>query len=423
MTGPEYGWYGDDFTGATDTLAELARRGMRAMLFLGLPDAARLKRAGPLDAVGIAGASRAMAPDAMATELRPVGDFFQKLGVRLMHYKCCSTFDSAPEVGSIGVAMATLGPCFPNAFRPIVGGQPNLGRYLLFANLFAAAGTGGTVHRIDRHPTMCRHPVTPMGEADLRLHLAAQGLVAASVAYPTYQQGEATLDLALEGLLEVAPQAVLMDVSRDEDLAIIGGLLRGRAQRGPILAVGPSGVAQAWCADRPVASGTLALPPKAGPVLVLAGSLSPVTRGQVEAALGYRHLTLDPARLACEPGAMDAMARDACRLLDTGEDVLIVTEPPKGAALAPGEVATATARLLARVMDQRPVRRLGIAGGDTSSIGARALDLWGLSHAGSIAPGVALCHGHSDNPALDGVEIILKGGQMGAPDLLARFRL
>jgi uncharacterized protein YgbK (DUF1537 family) len=67
--------------------------------------------------------------------------------------------------------------------------------------------------------------------------------------------------------------------------------------------------------------------------------------------------------------------------------------------------------------------RLGIAGGDTSSIGIQALDLWGLSHAGTIAPGVALCHGHSDDPALHGLEIMLKGGQMGASDLLAWFHV
>jgi uncharacterized protein YgbK (DUF1537 family) len=422
MSGPEYGWYGDDFTGATDTLAELATRGMRALLFLGLPDGARLGRAGPLDAVGIAGASRAMAPEAMDMELRPVGTFFQALGVRLMHYKCCSTFDSAPTVGSIGAALAALAPGFPNAFRPVVGGQPNLGRYLLFANLFAAAGTGGDVHRIDRHPTMCRHPVTPMGEADLRLHLAAQGLDAASIAYPTYREGEAALELALDRLLAAAPQAVLMDVSREEDLTVLGEVLRRRARRSPLLAIGPSGVAQAWCAGRAATPATLTPRPKAGPVLVLAGSLSPVTRAQVEAAPEYRRLTLDPAHLAQNGGAMEAVAGEACRLLDSGEDVLLVTQPPGDAVLAPGAVAAATARLLARVMQQRPVRRLGIAGGDTSSIGTRALDLWGLSHAGSIAPGVALCHGHSDDPDLDGVEIMLKGGQMGAPDLLAQFR-
>jgi len=422
MTAPEYGWYGDDFTGATDTLAELAARGMRALLFLGLPDAARLERAGALDAVGIAGATRTMAPDAMAAALRPAGAFFRALGVRLMHYKCCSTFDSAPQVGNLAAAMAALAPGFPHGFRPVIGGQPNLGRYLLFANLFAAAGTGGAVHRIDRHPTMSRHPVTPMGEADLRLHLAAQGLTVAHLPYPAYQQDGAALEQALERLLESAPQAVLMDVSREEDLAAIGALLRRQAARAPLLAVGPSSVAQAWCADRARLPGRPALGPKPGPVLVLAGSLSPVTRAQVEAGSGYRRLTFDPARLAADAGAIQALVREAGRLLDAGQDVLLLTETPADTPLPPGEAAAATARLLAAAMRERPVRRLGIAGGDTSSIGVQALDLWGLSHAGTIAPGVALCHGHSDDPALHGVEIMLKGGQMGAPDLLAQFR-
>jgi uncharacterized protein YgbK (DUF1537 family) len=363
-----------------------------------------------------------MAPAAMAAELRPVGAFFRALGVRLMHYKCCSTFDSAPEVGSLGAAMDALGPSFPHAFRPIVGGQPNLGRYLLFANLFAAAGTGGAVHRIDRHPTMSRHPVTPMGEADLRLHLAAQGITASHLAFPAYRQDMTALVHAVGQLLDDASKAVLMDISREEDLAVIGALLRRHAEQGPVLAVGPSSVAQAWCADHTKTPGTSALGPKTGPVLLLVGSLSPVTRAQVDAAPGYHRLTFDPALLAADAGAIQDVVNHACRKLDAGKDVLLLTETPRGTALAPEKAAAATARLLASTMRQQPVRRLGIAGGDTSSIGIQALDLWGLSHVGTIAPGVALCYGHSDDPALHGMEIMLKGGQMGGSDLLARFR-
>ena len=55
---PSYGWYGDDFTGATDTLATLARRGRRAFLFLRVPEPQQLAQAGDLEAVGIAGAAR-----------------------------------------------------------------------------------------------------------------------------------------------------------------------------------------------------------------------------------------------------------------------------------------------------------------------------------------------------------------------------
>ena len=59
-------------------------------------------------------------------------------------------------------------PADAPALAAIVGGQPDLERYCLFGNLFAAAGSGAEVHRIDRHPTMSRHPVTPMGEAEHR---------------------------------------------------------------------------------------------------------------------------------------------------------------------------------------------------------------------------------------------------------------
>src|ERR1700755_2604651 len=100
----KYAWYGDDFTGASDTLATVAHAGLRAILFCGVPTEQQFHRAGDLDAFGIAAAARSMAPDAMRAELGNVGPFLAASGARVLHYKCCSTFDSAPHVGSIGVA-------------------------------------------------------------------------------------------------------------------------------------------------------------------------------------------------------------------------------------------------------------------------------------------------------------------------------
>ncbi len=77
--------------------------------------------------------------------------------------------------------------------------------------------------------------------------------------------------------------------------------------------------------------------------------------------------------------------------------------------------------LLARLLPQVPVRRVGIAGGDTSSHAVKALDIWALSHVGSLAPGVALCRALSDAPQLEGAEFMLKGGQMGPDDLFDRL--
>jgi len=432
---PRLGWYGDDFTGATDTLAALAKAGQRALLFLDVPDVARLGKAGPLDAVGIAGAARSMAPDAMRAELEPVGRFFAALGVAVMHYKCCSTFDSAADVGSIGEAVRTLAPHFPNRFRPVVGGQPNIGRYCLFSTLFAAAGTGGTVHRIDRHPTMSVHPVTPMAEADLRRHLAAQGLWGmAALHFPEYGlDGDALagdgLDGRLDSLVAEGPSALLLDVARAEDLPTVGRLIWERAGREPLLAVGPSSVAQALVAhwnggssDRMVAETPLAKADR--PVFLMAGSLSPVTRRQIEAAGSYARFQADAAALCGDPGYAEALLGEVAASLAAGRHTLVWTAPAEAGTAdtaQAGRVAAATAEFVAAVLRRVALRRVGIAGGDTSSLAVRALGCWGLSYRCTLAPGVTVSRTHADDPAVDGLELMLKGGQMGGEDLFERL--
>lgn len=431
MNGLRYAWYGDDFTGATDTLAVLARAGLRTLLLLGVPAAERLAGLGALDALGIAGAARSMAPDAMRAELEPVGRFFAGLGVPMLHYKVCSTFDSAPHVGNVAVAAETLRRFFPNRFLPIVGGQPSLGRYCLFSTLFASAGAAGAVHRIDRHPTMQAHPVTPMAEADLRRHLAAQGLDGvAALHYPDYERAEAELDDRLDRLVAAESGAALLDVGFGAHLPVIGRLIERHAKREPLLAVGASSVAQAMVArwtqaavDHPTPAET-GLAPAAGPVFVMAGSLSPVTRRQVEAAVSFETLPADAARL-CHEAAYGELLRDTvAERLRQGRHILVYTAPAESAArdlaLAPA-VADATARFVASVTRSVPLRRVGVLGGDTSSKAVAALGCWALSYVTTLAPGVTVCRSHGDDPHTDGLELMLKGGQMGGDDILERL--
>lgn len=418
---PRYGWYGDDFTGATDTLATLAEAGQRALLFLRIPTPQQLASAGALDAVGIAGATRAMAPDAMARELDEAGRFFAGLGIGLLHYKCCSTFDSAPDVGSLGAAARALRPHFPNPLLPVIGGQPNLGRYCLFGTLFAAAGAGGTVHRIDRHPTMSVHPVTPMGEADLRRHLQAQGLErVALVDYRSHEGGGA--GEALGAALVDEPEAMLFDVSQPSDLVAIGALLRERMSARPMLAIGASSVAQVFAGFPQAAKAEmpkLARPASGSNLLALVGSLSPVTRAQVELAEGYEQIAIDPARLTGEAAYSEALRTEALARL-AQRNVMLITDKPAGAPAETGKVAAATGALLRAIMSEARIARLVVAGGDTSTLAVRSLDLWGLSYRSPCTPGAPLCCAHSDDPRLDGLDIVLKGGQMGTPDFFNR---
>ena len=140
---------------------------------------------------------------------------------------------------------------------------------------------------------------------------------------------------------------------------------------------------------------------------------------------GYEHVALDAQALVNSDTALDALADRCATLLRTGRPVLARTSAPHAggpAALAPVELATACGRLLARVLARAPqVRRVGVAGGDTSSFALRELGPWALDWRGSLAPGVPLLRVLADHPALDGLELMLKGGQMGPPDVFERL--
>ncbi len=432
-TRPRLGWYGDDFTGATDTLAETARAGLRSLLFLGVPTQEQLERAGPLDAIGIAGAARGMTPADMQAELRAVGRYMAGAGVRVLHYKCCSTFDSAPHVGSIGAAVRELRRHMPNPLVPIVGGQPSIGRYCSFAQLFARAGSAPEIHRIDRHPVMSAHPVTPMHEADLRLHLAAQGLAdirsLPHTAYPRLRRAADAplLDDWMNQVIDSTDGPLLLDLVDEEQLAIIGRLIWRAASCLPLLAVGPSSVQQALARAMPTGGTSAAAAPlqaASGPVLAIAGSLSPVTARQIAACRQYQRQPLQAERLLRDPAYAAQQAQLAAATLAQGRNVLAHTDRP-AQPLAPHQTAAtarATGQLVAdtvRASAQAGARlsRIGIAGGDTSSQATLALGVWGLAFRCVLAPGVTVSLTRSDDPVTDGIELMLKGGQMGG-DLL-----
>ncbi|MDM0034344.1 four-carbon acid sugar kinase family protein [Variovorax sp. J22P271] len=427
MNSPPLLYYGDDFTGATDALATAARAGLRSLLLFEAPDAPRLAALGALDCLGIAGAARAMNPQEMRDELAPIAALARRIAPRVLHYKTCSTFDSAPDVGSIGEAIRLLRPAMASDWVALLGGQPNLGRHCLFGNLFAAAGSGGEVFRIDRHPTMSRHPVTPMHEADLRRHLSQQGIERIGlVPWTLYGAGAEAVAARLAALRSDGARAVLFDVAEAGDLSVIGQALWRNAAQAPLLAVGPSSVTEAVARSMPARGASVPerIEAARGPVLVLAGSLSPVTARQVEAARSYDIVRLDASRLVEADGLYRASAsRDLSVRLAAGRHVLACTVSDGGApAPVPArELARCCGLLLAQTLTTTPVLRLGIAGGDTSSLGVRALDAWGLSYAGLVAPGAPLCRLHSESRALDGMEVMLKGGQMGGVDLFERL--
>ena len=135
-------FYGDDFTGSTDALEQLTLGGIHTALFIAPPTPAQLNNFPGLQAIGVAGKTRSLAPDAMERELKPALLALKKLGARHIHYKVCSTFDSSPTIGSIGRVMEVAAKIFPAKFIPLLVAAPALGRYTIFGNHFARKRPG-----------------------------------------------------------------------------------------------------------------------------------------------------------------------------------------------------------------------------------------------------------------------------------------
>lgn len=408
-------YFADDFTGATDALETLAQSGRRTRLFLDPPTPAQC--AG-LEAVGVAGLTRSLAPDAMDAVLRPAFAALRALNPRHVYYKVCSTFDSSPTVGSIGRAIEVGRAVFGGGVTPVVVAAPALGRYCAFGNLFARYGIGsdGPIYRLDRHPAASRHVVTPMTEADLRLHLAAQttlriGLVSLpSIEGDPERVRQAVLAQAGEGA-----DVVLIDALTNAHLDLIGGALGSLASaERPLFSVGSSGLGTALAAYfATIPAKPAAVPP--GPVLILSGSCSPVTGGQVDHALahGFTGVSLDPT----SPDT-PAIRGQIVGALRSGRPVVAYTARGSGTGTLVGaaELGTALGRLAREAVAATGLRRVVFAGGDTSSYAARALGLQSIEWLAPLAPGAPWCRAYAPGSPVDGLALNFKGGQVGATD-------
>jgi 3-oxoisoapionate kinase len=446
-------YYGDDFTGSTDVMEAFTAAGVPTVLFLDLPRPEDLARFPHMRCVGLAGQSRGKSPEWMRRELPAIFDGLHALGSAILHYKVCSTFDSSPEVGSIGQAI-DLGTQSASArWSPMVVGAPRLKRYQLFGHLFAAGADGVgkvAVHRIDRHPTMSRHPVTPMTESDLRLHLARQtqrrielidlsqladGLGAARVA-------------ALQGddqpvvMIDVADTASQIEAGRLvwENRGATGQAVFSASSSGLQYALAAYWRQQGWIAATP----SLPQAQAVRCIAVVSGSCSPVSASQIQwaRANGFHVARLDIAK-ALDPdqaaseiervvaGAVAAIAQGISPLVFSAEgpDDPAVLGFDAVVAQAKLKKSDATARLgmvlaetMLQILNKSGIHRIVVAGGDSSGAVASHLGIRALTVEAGLAPGVPLCRAWSEDPKRDGLEVALKGGQLGSPSFYGQVR-
>ena len=442
-------FYGDDFSGTTATAEALMQSGLPTVVFTDPPSQAYLKRHFPLvRAVGISGTARTLPTAVIKQSLTPVFLAMESYQSPIYVYKVCSTFDSSARVGNIGKAIELGIEIFSPDFVPVLPAAPKLGRYTVFGNHFAAMGSGDTF-RLDRHPSISKHPVTPMKEADLLRHLAKQTeLKSGLINILDIDGGSEQINSQIDKLVAAGLPIIFFDCLTEKDLnTICKTICRRTLGKKPLFFVGSQelgfGLSSALMeagllTKNDSISSSEEGGNQKGPILVLSGSCATVTGNQIMWAKknGFVDVKILPQDLLAsnmQKTAKQKIVAQGIEALAAGRPVILHTSiGPQDARIKAMEVMTGKLSLsdteanetlgnelgdIAReIICNSQVKRLVIAGGDTAGRIQQSLQIKALQISKPIGIAAPLCYVYSKVPEINGLEMAFKGGQIGSTD-------
>lgn len=406
----------DDVTGATDLCNTLVKGGMRTVQLLGLPPDGLML--GEVDAVTVALKSRTAPVAEAVAESLAACRWLREAGARQVLFKYCSTFDST-DAGNIGPVADALMDELAAEIAVVCPAFPETGRTIYKGNLFV-----GDVPLAES--SMRQHPLTPMTDSSLVRVLGRQtprqiGLVA----YEVVRRGREAVAGRLAALHSEGCRYAVCDAIEDEHLRVLGAACAKHR-----LITGGSGIALGLPENfrreglLPAPGTAAELPSVAGPEVVIAGSCSVATLGQIaEFARRRPALKLDLERLG-DAGQVDQALGWALARADDGPVLVYASAPPEEVGRVQdrlgreeaGRLVEATLAAVARGLFEGGVRRFVVAGGETSGAVTQAVGVRGLRIGAQIDPGVPACVSLGDDP----VALALKSGNFGAADFFTK---
>jgi uncharacterized protein YgbK (DUF1537 family) len=417
LSKPLLGCIADDFTGGTDLASTLVRGGMRTVQVIGVPTDATVPDA---DAIVIALKTRTVAPDEAVRESLAALEWLRKAGCEQFFFKYCSTFDSTPQgnigpvadalVDALDVDFVIACPAFPENKRTIYKGYLYVGDVLL-----SESG-------------MRNHPLTPMTDPNLVRVLQAQtkrrvGLID----FETVSKGALAVRDAFDTARSDGMGYAIVDALDDADLISIGEALSNQK-----LITGGSRIAMGLPENFRVAGklshvGEAAeLANVGGHSVVLSGSCSIATNGQVKEWLASRPaFQLDAISLSgSDQQIADAIEWAAQRVAtepvliygSAAPEVVKAAQERLGVERAGKLMEDALAKIARALVDRAGVRKLVVAGGETSGAVVKALDVTVLRIGAPIDPGVPWTIGLAKPP----LALALKSGNFGTVDFFQK---
>ncbi len=415
-----FGCIADDFTGASDAASFLVKGGLPTQLFNGIP-AANVLPGREAQALVIALKTRTQDTKEAVHDSLEALNWLKKQGVSHFYVKYCSTFDSTPQ-GNIGpIADAAL-DFVGSRYTLLCPSLPVNGRIVSGGHLYV---NGVPLHQ----SPMKDHPLTPMWDSYIPALMEPQSryrcltLEENCLSYP--REAVESLLLSKADSLKLDRFYVIPDYQSDQDGERIAGLF-GHL---PLL-TGGSGLlmplARRLCAS---SEQKIVLPDSEadGPALLMAGSCSKATLGQIAyfQKNGGISVRMEPSQLlersvdeTVEQIWGFIMSHSGKPVLvyssDTAENVRLAQQKA-GSTPISSLLEEACARLAERAVRQG-FRRLIIAGGETSGAVTRKLGLDSYQIGESVAPGIPIMV----PPQLPELRLVLKSGNFGQEDFFER---
>jgi uncharacterized protein YgbK (DUF1537 family) len=413
------GCIADDYTGASDLANTLTRCGLRTVQTIGVPS--NDLKLPEVDAVVVSLKSRSIEASQAVTKSRAAEKWMRGRGASHVLFKICSTFDST-DAGNIGPVMDALRADSGDAIVLVTPAFPETGRTVYQGYLFV-----GSVP-LNESP-LKDHPLNPMHDSNLVRVLARQSKTKVGLAdLSVIARGPDAVRAHLADLAKKGFGAAIADAVFERDLETIGTVALDHR-----LSVGASGIglglARALVASGRVksnAASAISEKPVGGPAACLAGSCSQATLQQiVQAEQAMPVLHLDPEQVVAGKAETQRALNWARERLSKGP-VLIASSstPDQVAALqarhgraAAGHAIEQAMADIAEGLVQSGVRRLVVAGGETSGAVVDRLGIPGFLVGPEIAAGVPVLRavGAKDGEML----LALKSGNFGGPEFFS----
>ncbi|MBP1960945.1 four-carbon acid sugar kinase family protein [Paenibacillus aceris] len=390
----------DDLTGASDSGVQFARNGLQTQVIFDIEQVSKQKQT--MEAVVIDTDSRSVAPEIAYANVKEAALQIKQAGFTHVYKKMDSTLR-----GNLGVEIDAVMDVIPFDFAVVAPAFPKIGRT-----------TSQGMHYLNGIPVsqteIANDPKCPVKESDLvKLFSSQSKRKVGLIPFDILRAGKEQVFLNIQSLLETNTELIIFDALTQEDVQHIADWLAESNYK--TLWAGSAGLADFLPKALSLPSHTsesAQLPSGAKPVLLVAGSISQVTRRQVSAYNEEPQVTaveLDTVQaIASEKGAQVEI--DRCRgelqaALKRGSDVsLCASSSPEQVVMTKeagsrrgydstavsNEISMILGAIASEIMKTEELQGVILTGGDTAKAVCKHLGVSSIQLVKEIEPGIPL---------------------------------